>query len=143
MLQILSRPYTKDGFELSRLFYFDLPEDLKPKIGDWVQQADSPQEEEFRVLEINDNEVKCFDKQTEGFRWFYLDSLRVSEWEFKRQKKALAFKRKQEKWALKDERAKKRAEKLLLKLEKEEKKKQKKFKFVPASKKSELTIKFI
>jgi hypothetical protein len=125
---------------LNRKRYKTLPESIRAGIGDVITQLDQNDTEEFKVLEINGNEVICESLVLPLKRYFYADSIRKSEWQIKRDKKAVAFKKKQELWKAKEEKQKRRAEKLLLKLEREEAKKNRKLKHKKVKK---VTIKFI
>ena len=133
--------YTKDKFNLSRRIYEGLPEELRvTKEGDIIQQADSPHEDEFIVLKIDDGEVFCEDTTTHLKRFFYLDSVRISEKELKRIKHAKVLAKKAEAKRKRQEKEQKRIARTIAKLERETLKKNRKLKF---KKKRELKIKFI
>lgn len=135
----MEKTYTRHQFWLARKFYIDV--DYIPMVGDIIQEANSNQEEEFKILKyLNEEEIEALDLQTNTKRYFFTDSVKPHPAELKRQKKKLILARKQADWQRKEERKKARALKILTKLDKEKKKKAKKFSH---KKKKELKIKFI
>lgn len=121
--------YKKHKFILQRKVYKDLPPELQvTEVGQIIQQADNPYDEEFTVTKIKDKEVFCIDNHTHIHRCFYLDSVRISEKELKRQKRARILAKKAESQRKKQEKEKKRAERIYRKSLKENARKHSKLK---------------
>ncbi len=133
--------YQHGTHNLNRKFYEDLPEELQVKeVGQIIQQADSAYDDEYRVLKIEGNEVQCIDIHTHIQRDFYLDSVRVSEKELKRIKRAKIQLKKAEAQRKRQEKEKKRAERTYQKLEREN---AKRLRTLNRKKQKEVSIKFI
>ncbi len=140
-MEIQEIEYQRHGFTLSRKKYLDLPEELKvTEIGQIIQQVESQYDEEFKVLNFKDDEVHCVDIHSKIERDFYLDSVRISEKELKRQKRAKIAAKKSEAKRKRQEKEKKRAERAYQKSIREDAKRKR---ALDRTKKKELNIKFI
>ncbi len=139
-MEIVNLEYKRGSHIVSRRKYLNLPENLQPKENDIVQQADSSEDDEFKVIMFVNETAVCQDIHTSLQRVFYTDSIRISAKELKRQKRQKIVARKVESERKKLEKIQKRHLRELSRREKEVAKAERKFKH---KKVKEVTIKFI
>lgn len=139
-MNIITLEYERGNYVVTRKKYLDLPENLQPQENDIVQQADSHEDDEFKVIKFVNETAICEDIHSKIQRVFYKDSIRISAKELKRQKRQKIIARKVESERKKQEKIQKRNLRELRRREKEIAKADRKFKH---RKVKEVTIKFI
>ncbi len=139
-MNVITIEYLRGNHVVTRKRYQDLPESLLPRENDIVQQADSSEDDEFKVIKFVNETAICQDLYSIIQRVFYIDSLRISAKELKRQKRQKIIARKVESERKKQEKIKKRTLRELGRREKEAAKANRKFKH---GKVKEVIIKFI